>query len=176
MLDEQTGELVSGPESDKGHRRNADTEASRNTYGGFQGQSATGVLYGDRGGASRFFYVPKADREERNRGLGHHHTGVWNDGRVAPADNPRLRGNTLRGNTHPTVKPIALMQWLCRLVTPPGGVVLDPFTGSGSTGIAALREGFGFIGIEREPDYIEITRDRIIGDAPLLNTPEEVTA
>ena len=62
-----------------------------------------------------------------------------------------------------------LMQYLCRLVTPPGGTVLDPFCGSGSTGIAALREGFAFVGIEREPEYIEIARYRILGDAPLFN-------
>ena len=61
------------------------------------------------------------------------------------------------------------MQWLCRLITPPKGLVLDPFTGSGSTGIAALREGFTFIGIEREAEYVEIARDRIIGDGPLFN-------
>ena len=65
------------------------------------------------------------------------------------------------GNTHPTVKPTDLMRYLCRLVTPPGGVVLDPFTGSGSTGKAALLEGFQFIGIEREQEYIEIASARI---------------
>jgi len=75
-------------------------------------------------------------------------------------------------NGHPTVKPVDLMQWLCRLITPPGGTVLDPFTGSGSTGMAALREGFDFIGIEREPGYVEIARARIIGDAPLLNVED----
>jgi DNA modification methylase len=79
-------------------------------------------------------------------------------------------------NVHPTVKPVELMRWLCRMVTPPGGVVLDPFTGSGSTGIAALREGFSFIGIEREAEYVSIARDRIIGDSPLFNPPLEVLA
>jgi DNA modification methylase len=59
------------------------------------------------------------------------------------------------------VKPIALMQWLCRLVTPPGGTVLDPFAGSGSTGVAALVEGFAFIGIEREAEYVAIARARL---------------
>ena len=61
------------------------------------------------------------------------------------------------------------MRWLCRMVTPKGGTVLDPFTGSGSTGVAAMREGFEFIGIEREAEYVEIARARIIGDAPLFN-------
>ena len=64
-------------------------------------------------------------------------------------------------NHHPTVKPIALMRWLCRLITPPGGLVLDPFMGSGTTGCAAILEGFNFVGIEREPEYIEIARRRI---------------
>ncbi|MGG1641854.1 DNA methyltransferase [Paenibacillus sp. NRS-1782] len=65
------------------------------------------------------------------------------------------------GNTHPTVKPTDLMAWLVRLVTPPGGTVMDPFAGSGSTLVAAKREGFGFIGIEREPEYVEIIRSRV---------------
>ena len=65
------------------------------------------------------------------------------------------------------------MRWLCRMVTPKGGTVLDPFTGSGSTGVAAMREGFEFIGIEREAEYVEIARARIIGDAPLFNVEAE---
>lgn len=73
------------------------------------------------------------------------------------------------GCDHPTVKPIALMTYLCRLVTPPQGTVLDLFMGSGSTGIAALREGFNFIGIEVNPKYVEIARRRIEADAPLFN-------
>lgn len=71
---------------------------------------------------------------------------------------------TYNRNTHPTVKPVDLMAWLVRLVTPPGGVVLDPFAGSGSTLVAARREGFGFIGIEREAEYLEIARARAIGE------------
>jgi DNA modification methylase len=67
----------------------------------------------------------------------------------------------MRKNTHPTVKPTDLMRYLCRLVTPPGGTVLDPFAGSGSTGKAAALEGFRFIGIEREAEYVEIARARI---------------
>ena len=84
------------------------------------------------GSAARFFYTSKA----------------------APSDRQE-------GNTHPTVKPTDLMQYLCRLVTPPGGVVLDPFMGSGSTGKAALIEGFAFLGIEREPQYFDIAQNRI---------------
>jgi site-specific DNA-methyltransferase (adenine-specific) len=88
--------------------------------------------HNDNGGsAARFFYCAKASKAERGE-----------------------------GNNHPTVKPVALMRYLCRLVTPPGGTVLDPFMGSGSTGIAAVLEGFGFIGIERELEYLEIARAR----------------
>lgn len=165
MLDEQSGESVS---------RIGKPRSGPNGDG--WGMTSTGAEYADTGGASRFYYVPKADSAERNRGLEHRAATNVNDGRATSIDNAYQRGDTLRHNTHPTVKPVALMQWLCRLVTPPAGVVLDPFTGSGSTGIAALREGFSFIGIEREAEYVEIARDRIIGDAPLLNTPAEVVA
>lgn len=85
---------------------------------------------------ARFFYCAKASKKERNC-----------DGKVK--------------NNHPTVKPVALMRYLCRLITPPNGVVLDPFMGSGSTGIAALLEGFNFIGMEREEKYMEIAKARI---------------
>ena len=82
------------------------------------------------------------------------------DGRETPIDNAYQR-NSSSSNSHPTVKPTDLMAYLCRLVTPPGGVVLDPFMGSGSTGKAALREGFSFIGIEREEEYFNIANSRI---------------
>ena len=74
----------------------------------------------------------------------------------------------MRVNTHPTVKPQELMKYLCRLVTPKGGTVLDPFMGSGSTGMAAKDEGFEFIGIEREKEYFEIAEKRISSYAPLM--------
>lgn len=83
------------------------------------------------------------------------------DGRKKPIDNPFLRGETKRINSHPTVKPTDLMAWLVRLITPPGGIVLDPFAGSGSTCVAARREGFFFIGIEQELEYVEIARKRV---------------
>jgi site-specific DNA-methyltransferase (adenine-specific) len=94
-------------------------------------------------GASRFFYVAKASRSERTHG-----------GKVE--------------NNHPTVKPIKLMRYLCRLITPPGGTVLDPFAGSGTTLIAAVEEGFSVIGIEREPEYCEIIRKRMAELQPAL--------
>jgi site-specific DNA-methyltransferase (adenine-specific) len=74
---------------------------------------------------------------------------------------PHIRA-TPRNNNHPTVKPIALMRYLCKLVTPKGGTVLDPFTGSGTTGIAAKLEGYEFIGIEREKEYVDIANARIM--------------
>jgi DNA modification methylase len=117
--------------------------------------------YKDNGSASRFFYCAKASKRERNLGLDKMELSTTDDGRNKSIDNPFQRGETLRHNNHPTVKPIALMCYLCRLVTPPNGTVLDPFLGSGSTGIAAKQEGFSFIGIEKEADYMEIAKARI---------------
>jgi len=119
---------------------------------------------GDTGSAARFFYCAKASRSEREagcEGLEEREKKTLNDyvlpseGRTAPKCGSPAR------NAHPTVKPIALMRWLCRLVTPSDGVILDPFMGSGTTGAAAMLEGFNFIGIEREPEYIEIAQRRI---------------
>lgn len=100
-------------------------------YGTF-GPAGDRIARGDTGSAARFFYCAKASKRDRDE-----------------------------GNNHPTVKPTELMRYLCRLITPPGGVVLDPFMGSGSTGKAAVLEGFGFIGIERDPAYYEIALRRI---------------
>jgi DNA modification methylase len=94
------------------------------------------MVRGDTGGASRFFYTAKASSGER------HYAGK---------------------NSHPTVKPVDLMRWLVRLVTPPGGLVLDPFMGSGSTGIAALAEGFRFVGCELDAEMVALARRRIFG-------------
>ncbi len=105
-------------------------------------------LYADSGSAARFFYSAKADQRDRSDGL----QSVTASGK----------------NHHPTVKPTDLMRYLCRLVTPPGGLVLDPFMGSGSTLKAAELEGFSAIGIELDPAYIEIARRRIAADAPLF--------
>lgn len=94
-----------------------------------------GPQYGDAGSAARFFYCAKASKKDRNEGLDRNH--------------------------HPTVKPTELMRYLCRLVTPPNGTVLDPFMGSGSTGKACVLEGFDFIGIDKTPEYVEIAQQRI---------------
>tara|TARA_R100000406_G_scaffold96097_1_gene92581 strand:- start:386 stop:1453 length:1068 start_codon:yes stop_codon:yes gene_type:complete len=119
------------------------------------------------GSAARFFYCAKASKEEKNAGLEHladvertdyggfhSEEGLINNGR-----NPENR--LPMKNPHPTVKPVDLMKYLCRLITPPNGVVLDPFMGSGTTGIGATVEGFSFIGIEREEEYINVARHRI---------------
>lgn len=111
--------------------------------------------------ASRFFYCGKATREEKEAGLIGLKARAVGDGRETPIDNPYQRGETKRQNTHPTVKPLAVMRWLCKLITPPEGLILDPFCGSGSTGCAASQLGFRFLGIEREPEYAAIARARV---------------
>ena len=114
------------------------------------------------GGASRFFYTAKASPSERNAGLEDCEGQKVNDGRNTPIDNPFQRGETIRRNTHPTVKPVDLMRYLCKLTkTPTGGVVLDPFMGSGTTGVACVLEHRDFIGIELQAEYAEIARKRI---------------
>ena len=110
--------------------------------------------------ASSFFYCAKASKRDRNEGLDGF-TPTTTDGRAIAADNAYQRGKTERANTHPTVKPTDLMRYLCRLVTPPGGTVLDPFTGSGTTGKAAMLEGFRFVGCELSDEYANIAEARI---------------
>lgn len=149
ILDEQSGPS----KSRKGKPR-------RGTNGVGWGMSATGAEYEDSGGPSRFFYVAKASKKERNAGLDGF-DGVAAKRTQAGGDDTRGRPIPLNRNNHPTVKPIEVMRWLVRLVTPPGGTVLDPFTGSGTTGIAAGLEGCEFIGIEMEPEYAEIAEARI---------------
>jgi site-specific DNA-methyltransferase (adenine-specific) len=124
----------------------------------------THTARGDSGGASRFFYTAKPSTAERDAGLerlplmaakssmnSHNGTRERFDGALTPC----------RANIHPTVKPIAIMRYLVRLVTPPGGLVLDPFAGSGTTGCAAVLEGARFLGLELEPKHAEIARARI---------------
>ncbi len=149
QLDAMSGATVS---------RQGEPRAGANGNG--WGLTATGAEYNDRGGASRYFYTAKTSRAEREFGLDDLEPVRRSDGREKDIENPRLRTNERR-NDHPTVKPVDLMRWLCRLITPPGGVILDPFLGSGSTGMAALDEGFRFVGIDLEPHYIEIARRRI---------------
>ena len=118
-----------------------------------------------KGGASRFFYCPKVSKGERNEGL-----DGFEDKKVeinTPHNSKTLeeRYDMTSKNTHPTVKPQALMSYLIKLVTPKGGTVLDPFMGSGSTGKAAVKDGYSFIGIEREEEYFQIAEGRINAEA-----------
>lgn len=134
---------------------------SINTYGDY-GPREQFNPRGDKGSAARFFYCAKASKRDRNEGCEHIEARQYShDGRQTPIDNAYQRNSSNSSNSHPTVKPTDLMRYLCRLVTPPGGTVLDPFMGSGSTGKAAMLEGFRFIGCERETEYVEIARARI---------------
>ena len=169
MLDEQSVVRTTGRLSP--HHGNG--ALPRKDAGGFrQGTQVNREYGGDSGGASRFFYCAKASRAERNAGC----EGL--EGKVyAPsggAQGAAARGEgydegqgiglnrvSLRQNHHPTVKPVALMSWLIKLIAPPGATVLDPFMGSGTTGVAAVQEGREFIGIEREAEYLEISQARI---------------
>jgi site-specific DNA-methyltransferase (adenine-specific) len=159
LVDEQSGVTASG----SGIRR------PNGAKGGIMESGFSASSYerdGDSGGASRFFYVAKASKRDRNegldaleeqrasamgyeRGLGHAGEGMFKD------------RNPQKQNFHPTVKPTDLMRQLVRLVTPPGGVVLDPFTGSGSTAKAAILEGFEFIGCELTEEYLPIIEGRL---------------
>jgi len=154
------------------------------------GTSEAPDQYGDSGTYSRFFLIPKADRAEREPvlgglpdagrdlplvGLGNKFCTLCGESWVAADGWPKCghgRENTgrrqavspkARSNVHPTVKPLDLMRHLVRLVTPSGGTVLDPFLGSGTTALAAEMEGFGWVGIEREPEYVAIAEARLNG-------------
>jgi site-specific DNA-methyltransferase (adenine-specific) len=107
-----------------------------------------------QGSAARFFYCPKASKKDRNEGV------EWMKCTGDPSEPPVA-------NNHPTVKPTALMAYLCRLITPAGGVVLDPYMGSGSTGKAAVQEGFSFVGCELDKDYFDIATARVANEEDL---------
>lgn len=138
-------------------------------YGAMKHGTTSVKPRGDTGSAARFFkccpsdsepsrfaYVPKASKKDRDEGLEGFAKVTTSDGREVAADNAYQRGKTERHNFHPTIKPTDLMRYLCRLITPPGGVVLDPWMGSGSTGKAAKLEGFDFIGMEMDKGYFDI--------------------
>ena len=132
-LDEQSGESRDGTAVKRNRSEDGRAPYEASSYM-ITDRSREDQTYGGQGGASRFFYVAKADASERPR---------------------------VNGTAHPTVKPLALMRWLVRLVTPPGGTVLEPFAGSGTTVEACIVEGFQCIAIEREADYLPLIRQRI---------------
>ena len=140
---------------------NANLETT--VYGeGWSTESGQG--FHDTGSAARFFYCAKADKSDRDEGC-HDLPEVlsmrYGEKAQGPLPQQTPSKPVAQRNHHPTVKPTDLMRYLCRLVTPPGGTILDPFMGSGSTGRGAALEGFHFIGIEREPDYLAIAQARI---------------
>ena len=140
---------------------NANLETT--VYGeGWSTESGQG--FHDTGSAARFFYCAKADQSDRDEGC-HDLPEVlsmrYGEKAQGPLPQQTPSKPVPQRNHHPTVKPTDLMRYLCRLVTPPGGTILDPFMGSGSTGRGAALEGFRFIGIEREPDYLAIAQARI---------------
>lgn len=188
-LDAQSGVLTSGTISPH-HARNVPRLGKGGVYGADEGTQAPREWAGDTGGASRFFttteydeddlpgakpgdppffYNSKASRSEREAGCADLPArsgaeAVDRDEGSAGTQSPRAGAvRTLNNvhNHHPTVKPVAVMRWLIKLVTPLGGVVLDPFMGSGTTGVAAVREGVWFIGCEREAEYLAIAEARI---------------
>jgi site-specific DNA-methyltransferase (adenine-specific) len=169
LLDEQSGQSKgSGPGTHCSKRDelgncvghdNAGKSTAGQTYHSRNSQNQP-----DSGGASRFFYVAKASKRDRNEGLDDLDAQRHSDRELADGvggDNPRNRTNQAKQNFHPTVKPTSLMEYLIKLVTPPNGTVLDPFTGSGSTGKAAILQGFDFIGIEMTSEYLPIIEGRL---------------
>jgi site-specific DNA-methyltransferase (adenine-specific) len=163
-LDLQVGTLTSG-------LMRAGTQRSQGGgyHGNFPSEATAHDTPGDSGGPSRFFYCAKASRDEREAGCEHLpvHTGAEAVGRgegTPGTRSPRAGGGrsaTTVHNHHPTVKPIDLMRWLVRLVTPSGGTVLDPFAGSGTTGCAAALENRRFVGSDLSCEYVQIARARI---------------
>lgn len=132
IMHDGSDEVLTGfPEAGGGFGVRGEHNDTQATKWGFTQRGQT-VGYGDSGTAARFFYCAKASKKDRGE-----------------------------ANNHPTVKPTELLRYLCRLITPPGGLVLDPFAGSGSTGKAALLEGFRFIGVEREEEYVRIAAARL---------------
>ncbi|WP_060483359.1 site-specific DNA-methyltransferase [Pseudomonas sp. NBRC 111119] len=140
----------------KGHSKD---RASKGIFGDMKA-ARDAFARGDSGSAARFFYCAKASRADGNDGL-------HSDGQPAVAAHATMREREQadwpkrNGNHHPTVKPTDLMAYLCQLVTPAGGIILDPFMGSGSTGKATMREGFQFVGCELDPEYLAIAKARI---------------
>lgn len=172
LIHDGSAEVLAGfPETQRGGKQGAEYERkNREEYNtewkNWKGGKTIDVFGGDRGSAARFFYCAKASKRDRDEGCGElelKQTGTYAQDEWSKQN----MGNTPdairapRHNYHPTVKPTELMRYLCRLITPPNGLILDPFTGSGSTGKAAILEGFRFLGFEMEPQYIEIATARI---------------
>ena len=140
VIHDGSEEVMEGfPETKSGMMKQHIEGGQYNVYGKMYPRDVETI--GDEGSAARFFYCAKTSRKERNTGISK--------------------------NNHPTVKPVELMKYLCKLVTPKGGTIFDPFMGSGSTGMAAKEEGYEFMGIEKEEDYYNIAMHRINNQSPL---------
>jgi site-specific DNA-methyltransferase (adenine-specific) len=179
ILDEEAGAVLdeqSGISSSKPYSVKAGFGTSQ-VYGKAKDIIGTSN-HNDKGGASRFFYCAKASKKDRDEGLDgfeEKERKLWDGneeqnsiGKLYPDGTERPEYKLK--NNHPTVKPTSLMEYLIKLVTPVNGTVLDPFMGSGSTGKAAVRNGFDFIGIEREEEYINIAKARIENENRIYNT------
>ena len=168
LLDEQSGITEYNKDRKAGNYKGGHRKEYVGTIDNDIEKKIEGQFFSDKGGASRFFYCPKTSKKERDAGL-------TNDIKEQTAIGSTYAGNQTtskiggnpdkptepKKNNHPTVKPLALMEYLIKLVTPKGGVVMDCFMGSGSTGVAARNLGFKFIGIEREQEYMDIAKQRI---------------
>ena len=185
ILDEYTAELLDEQSGQSGTSTTKTGQYENKSDFGWGGQ--INIRHPDSGGASRFFYVAKASKRDRNEGLeeledgdtpyrSHRPNFENTKGVETPFAGAGRSGQNLK-NFHPTVKPTALMQYLVKLITPPGGTVLDPFTGSGSTGKAAILEGFDFIGIELTEDYWPIIEGRLKhAEAKVAEAKENIEA
>jgi site-specific DNA-methyltransferase (adenine-specific) len=147
------------PDTKSSQNKQSDNRQNQNHSMFIDGIRTPENSYSDSGSAARFFYCAKASKKDRNEGLGGFADVVA--GGMQGRSDGSLGSITMNKNHHPTVKPTDLMRYLCRLITPPNGTVLDPFTGSGSTGKAAVLEGFSFIGVEQSEEYIKIAQARI---------------
>lgn len=159
ILDEEAGKMLDG-QSGITQWASSTVRGSKRGQKFGMGRQEDVPAYGDRGGASRFFYCAKASKRERNAGL----EGMPESPNMrvnAPRQNEEATYSSVMANNHPTVKPQALLDYLIRLVCPPNGLILDPFCGSGSTGVAAKNLGMRFIGIEKEAQYVEISKARL---------------
>jgi DNA modification methylase len=145
---------------------------SKGIYGDYAQKGDDGdTFYDDKGGCSRFFYIAKSDKEERNAGLYQFEKVMHADRNIDDGiggENPRNRTNTNKNNFHPTVKPVKLIQYLVRLVTPKNGISYDPFGGSGTHALASQNEGFSWIMSEIGTEYCDIIKKRIYNNGGLF--------
>jgi len=165
LLDEQSGVLTSGAKKPWVNGSVA-SKTVASFSAGLEGKTRDYTADKSSGGASRFFYCAKASKRDRNEGLeGLEPRNAYKKGGVGGTGGHRsvsqAENATPKQNFHPTVKPTSLMRYLIKLVTPPGGTVLDPFTGSGSTGKAALLNGYKFVGAELTEEYLPIIEGRL---------------